>query len=323
MSFTTKIRLKIYDLYIKNYVHPSMLLILFPSLFRAEFKKVFSGNIEYHKKGETSIKFLIRRNIHRLEKGINSLNRKSFFGADYICETCDVFLKNKKIFSNKEVNYIEEVLVSYFNIIKIDDSNSNLLRFKNIFSTNNNEISTSIWTNVNQDSYINLKLIVEHRRSARFFENKKISSDIKSEIFNLAFNIPSACNRLPFRVIMLEDDILRNNVLSYADGLQGDPEDILNSFVVVGDYSAYNSQADRHLIYIDSSYYIYLWHLTAFSKNIGSCILNYSENENYDNNLESLLNLKPWEKLINFVIYGEVSNYKVPISQKEVKISKL
>lgn len=303
-----KIKIQIYRLFASGVLPSWLLFLIFPKYYKPELMKVIHGNLRYFENDLSSIRYLVRRNIHRIEKGINSYSRRSQFGGDYIDSTVELYLSNKELFDKEEIEYIELVLSEYCRITG--------------YTINTSEVqlnsSSSEWKSESRVKYDHLVKLVSSRRSARFFTEKILDEE---EIFRDAFNIPSACNRIPFRVINLKDSRIRKLTLELADGLQGNPGDIKNAFVVVGDYSAYISEADRHLIYIDSSYYIYLWQLLAFTKGIGSCILNYSENYRYDKKIEELLKLAPHEKLINFVIYGEVSHTLVPSSHKPFKYS--
>ena len=320
------IKRKIFEQYVNGRLPSFIIFIIFPNYYRPELKKSIYGILQYNNPDSKSVVYRIRRNIHRIEKGINSKNRKPFFGKDYIYSTFMEYRKNKDFFSETEKSYIENVLSTYCRLCSFPKE------FTYIKSSIENHLnceetlikSSAKWINLSNQSFKKPFFeLIKARRSARFFKQEKLDEKMLQEIFETAFNIPSACNRLPFRVIRINNIDKRANVLKYADGLQGDVSHIPYCFVVVGDYSAYISHADRHLIYIDSSYYIFLWQLIAFSQGIGSCILNYSENEIYDKDLELLLDLKPWEKLINFVVFGKVDHDEVPISQKEIKYSSI
>ncbi len=94
---------------------------IFSGRFSRETQAVASGISSYHEdlQSESSSSALLRRNIHRLEKGLLMRPRKSVFATDYIEETVASFERLKRFHSTSssedgELNWAADVLAEYF-----------------------------------------------------------------------------------------------------------------------------------------------------------------------------------------------------------------
>ena len=88
--------------------------------FRREMHATAAGRQHYrlHEESSTIATVIIRRNIHRLEKGLSMVPRKSLFALDYIDETLNAFgnmlAEPAHQLDLVLLNYAHDVLDSYF-----------------------------------------------------------------------------------------------------------------------------------------------------------------------------------------------------------------
>src|SRR5690606_18787166 len=63
--------------------------------FRREHLAIVKGRLKYYRQNEIEKEafYLLRRNVHRLEKGLIIKNRRSVFALDYIENTINAYIK--------------------------------------------------------------------------------------------------------------------------------------------------------------------------------------------------------------------------------------
>ena len=99
----------------------SFYYLVLSSKFYREHQSVLIGRRKYKKSlreiGESCV--LLRRNVHRLEKGIIMRPRREVFAQDYIGETVDCYRDSIKseILCEDEKKWATDVLRKYFDVV--------------------------------------------------------------------------------------------------------------------------------------------------------------------------------------------------------------
>ena len=136
----------------------SRIFFLFSPRFEEENFRVLKGRLKYlidiKSKNSNS---LLRRNIHRIEKGIFMKNRRKLFATSYIDETVDMFLNydHFDVRSDQEYRWFYNVLSNYFDACEL---NHDLLIAKNKFVSATKEKCASNTTN-GYISSLNFRLV--------------------------------------------------------------------------------------------------------------------------------------------------------------------
>ncbi|WP_434120938.1 nitroreductase family protein [Salinicoccus roseus] len=304
---------------------------LFKPNFWREQWGVISGRAKYYeniqnKKGN---EFHLRRNIHRIEKGILMKPRKDVFAESYIMNTVENYLQLKeKNYYESTLKWAKDVLVNYFEVT--DEKKSRILSdAKNKFySYTDTDIESE--QNENFVPYIrdvrsfpkisieDLEGLAKYRRSVRWFLDKKIDFDIIDKSIDVASQSPSACNRLPYqyKVFQNKEDIIK--IAGSAMGTSGYLNNIPNLIAIVGDLSAYPHERDRHLIYIDSSLSAMSFLYSLEVQGVSSCVINWPDIEKREKRISKHLNLKPYEKVTMLIAFGYADpNGMVAYSKKK------
>ena len=192
--------------YKKNFLS-TLYYCLFNLQFYREHKAVLAGKNIYKKKLNKfgTNQYLLRRNIHRIEKGLIMKPRRNVFAESFIQETVDAF--NKAIYLNminiEEKNWAKEVLTKYFQVVG-DTYKINIAKKdfdKNLKS--NNQILKRIPYKFKQllksdVKYEDLKKLFIRRRSVRWYEDIEVKNDLIDKAIDIAALAPSACNRQPY-----------------------------------------------------------------------------------------------------------------------------
>ncbi|MDE1173264.1 MAG: nitroreductase family protein [Parvibaculaceae bacterium] len=264
--------------------------------FDREHRSVLLGKIKFEKrlKSYGASNGLLRRNIHRLEKGLIMKQRRPVFALDYIEETIDLYslavssLKHAGT-SNNEVSWAHDVLVQYF-----DACSRSVLsaparkRFEELpRPLASREIEALSKTarvpyvaaeretaSVSFDAFFDL---AKRRRSVRWFQDKPVEPEKLDKIIDAARLSPSACNRLPYHFLAITDGPRAQACARLAGGTGEFASQIPALVVVLGDLSCYSEERDRHLIYIDASLASMSLMLAAETVGLSTCPINWSD----------------------------------------------
>jgi nitroreductase len=309
-------------------VSSSLYYFLFSSKFRREHQSVLKARIKYYADGNES-SALLRRNIHRLEKGLSMIPLREIFAQDYIQQTVEAFSTstiNKK--NENTLKWCFDVLKQYFEKSKPNAIN---IKLKTVFQ----ESSIFLYFEGQNDepkhpflygmrttetTYEQFLSLAKSRHSVRWYEDGIVDKETVDQCINAASAAPSACNRQPFKYMILQDKNKVNQIASLAMGTGGFASNLTNLVVVTGDLSAYPFERDRHVIYIDASLSSMLLMLAFKSKGIDSCPINWPDIEVRERKISDALNLPIHQRVIMLIAfgYGE-EQVLIPYSEKKSK----
>lgn len=282
-----------------------------------EYLFVFKGFMNYSKLRTKNVsKTFLTRNTHRLEKGLIMQFIRKNFGKSYIIETIQT---HKKLLSkNENIEYESSVLKYYIDNYVDDIEIKNHTKYLEDVLINNNKIPfkrLAINQKIKIEEFYKLS---EYRRSTRWFLNEKVSVKKLEKAFECALQSPSACNRQPFRYIVINNKELINKIGNLPGGMRGYVENINCLIVCVGDLSVFEKPTDRHLIYIDSSLSNMALIYGLELQGISSCCINWQDVRKNNLVAGKILKLKSFEKITMMMAVGYPDlEKKVPFSQKK------
>lgn len=312
----------------------SLYFYVFSNEFRREHKAVLKGIVEYErsKKDVDGNLYLLRRNVHRIEKGLVMRPRKSFFAQNYIEETVDAYCSlrqgGKK---NSGLDWACSVLNKYFEVV---ESNDLVIRLKKRFYAceaegqlkENNDlvpIKQKDLKDINV-SYQSFYELCKRRKSVRWFLDKEVDSIQIERAIEVATFAPSACNRQPFKFYATKNKETAQKIASMAGGTAGFSENIPCVIAVVGELHAYQFEKDRHLIYIDSSLASMQLILSFETLGLSTCCLNWPDVDFRERSIQKALGLKESERTIMLIAVGYPDpEGGIPYSHKKSAISLL
>jgi nitroreductase len=305
----------------------SIYYAFFSFKFGREHKAILAGKAAYQKSlkniGDSSI--LLRRNTHRLEKGLIMKPRREIFAEDFIVETVKVYDLATSIDSlnPNELKWVTDVLSEYFNVVKDTEIIANARALFNKCLKGIEQEKSFIPYSFdslpkNPIEFEDLHKLFIKRRSVRWYQNKTVPAELIEKAVNIATLAPSACNRQPynFHVSHSKEKVLE--IAKCAGGTPGWAENIPCIIVIVGDLSAYPSERDRHLIYIDGSLAAMQLMLAFETLGLSSCAINWPDIESAEGKMEKLLSLMPYERPIMLLSVGYAeAKGGIPYSQKK------
>lgn len=274
----------------------------------------------------------LRRNIHRLEKGLISDKIKPIFAGEYIENTLNLFdlVLEKKESGEITNRWIVDVLTKYFEtvqrtekILKAETTFNQLkLRFPRMLTDHEHgeyhgpyikkDIKTS---SINFEQFYEL---CEQRHSIRWYEDIDVPIGKVKKAIKLGLTAPSACNRQPFRFIIIQDKDKLKVMTRLPGGAKTFANNIRLLVVLVGDLSAYFDERDRHLIYIDGGLAAMNFMLGLETLGLSSCPINWPDIEKNEMVIQKELCLNVWEKGILFFSIGyPLEHGGIPFSAKK------
>jgi len=308
----------------------SIYYTFFSKAFYQEHRAVMKGVKKYNddrRIANSKSSALLRKNIHSFEKGLIMKPRRDVFGTRYIKETVNIY-KNKIDLLEKdaeltlELQWAHDVLSKYFEVVgsqpivdearKVFEKLGSLHEHKNIIPYLR-DLNKSL--SVSYDQLYELSL---RRRSVRWYSKEKVEREIIDNAIRVANLAPSACNRQPFRYVIVEDKSIINKISQMPFGVKGFYKNIPRIAVLIGQLDSFFDERDRHLIYIDSSLSAMSFLFALESQGISSCVINWPDINQIEEKIKKIIDIKSYERVIMLISFGYPDpNGQVPFSQKK------
>lgn len=326
----------------------ALLVMINETIFRNHFDeafRVYRGIYRYH---DLSVEGKhigeLRRNIHRIEKGLISKNRKTVFASAYIGDTvqsytellgdpaADVNLRAwshdvlSEYFSVVDHSALNVVSEAYQNFISVSECEAEIQSITGSFkpiplSTLHDGKLQRATSELMSEYTMPISSILATRRSTRQFNNKAVPIEMVETAVIGASTAPSACNRQPFALHTFSKDGSPDKFKRLMDlpiGADSFKNDVYNLGILIGDLSYFNHPRDRHIPYIDGSLFLmqFLQCLTAVG--LASCVINWADIRSRNKEAAKLLNLSEHQIVICYVVFGYADqSCSVPASAKK------
>jgi nitroreductase len=273
--------------------------------FRREHRSVLAGRLAYERGLQSSLRSspLLRRNVHRLEKGLVMQPRQAVFAEDYIEETVAELARLHALggLDPIEDKWAADVLGEYFQVVLTDTPPISRARARFTESRPDRTAGHGPTSTpraraegtASTTSYEQFLDLCRQRRSVRWFEQRRVPADLVSKALDAAAQAPSACNRQPFLVRYFDDPADAHRIASIAMGTTGYAQNVPAIVVLLGDLSCYPEERDRHVVYIDASLAAMQFMLALETLGLASCPINWPDIEVRERAMAEALDL-PW-----------------------------
>lgn len=296
----------------------SLYYAVWSGAFRREHRAILEGRHRYAKlvAAPEHTSALLRRNTHRLEKGLLMRPRRDLFGLNYIGETVACYERVAASAApvaddaeETELQWAHDVLSEYFAVTTPDPRTDDLRRrFAAIAAPCGGRTKLVPYRrDVEADPPINyeqLFALAKRRRSVRWFRDAPVPRDAVDRAITIAVQSPSACNRQPFGFRLFDEPALVQQVAAVPMGTPGFAHNIPMMAVVVGQLRCYPNERDRHLIYIDGSLAAMSFILALEAQGLSSCCINWPDIEERERRMAALLELEPDERPVMCIAIG-------------------
>ncbi|WBU37763.1 nitroreductase family protein [Homoserinibacter sp. YIM 151385] len=298
--------------------------------FNREQAGVLRGRRDYYrnKKKHRLTHVELRRNIHRLEKGIIMLPRRDVFARDYITETIEFYAQAVEqcqvapgTMDQSEMDWAHDVLVEYFRVNTgtapaVDAARA---RFEALgYGAESTGKIPYVKKQLSDISYAQFEELAMQRRSVRWFEQKPVPRELMDQALLIGRQAPTACNRLPYEFRVFDDPEMVKTVAGLPFGSAGYAHNIPSIVVVVGKLESYFSPRDRHAIYVDSSLAAMSFMFALETLGLSSSVINWPDFEPLEAKMQKTLGLGVSDRVVMLIAVGYAHpEGLVPFSQKK------
>lgn len=298
--------------------------------FDREMHAVLHGRMA-HRDQENSLaneafRFTLRRDTHRLEKGLLMRPRRPVFAEGYIEETTLAFSRVVAASTEPEeaggpaepdplLLWADDVLGEYFGVVadtevirkcrdQYREARARMNRGGECVVPTERRIPYRRLDGRPEISIDDLAALAKRRRSVRWFEPRPVPRAMIDRALEVALQSPSACNRQPFVFHVFDEPTLVQQVCEIPMGTKGYRHNIPAIAVIVGRQRAYFSERDRHLIYIDGSLAAMGFMYALEVQGLSSCPINWPDIEEKEQQMADLIGLGPDERPVMLVAIG-------------------
>jgi nitroreductase len=271
--------------------------------------------------------YILRRNIHRIEKGLTMRPMRQEFALRFIEPTARGFCNmaaEEGFDGASEYNWAAGVLNAYFE--ETSSSDNRYLAAKKCFtlflggysSVMKEEIPLG-YECVDSEKYSEvLTELCRHRKSVRWFKSRPVEEVSIIKALECATLAPSSCNRQPYRYDVIFNEELAVKVANISAGTAGWSQNVNCIAVLVGDMSAFSNVANRHSIYVDGTLSVMPFVLSLEAQGLSTCIINWADISFRELEVRKTLGLKAYEKVILSIAIGYAEeDIKVPFSKRK------
>lgn len=298
--------------------------------FEREHHAVLTGRLAYAKSLSGGDRrghvYRLRRNTHRLEKGLIMRPRREVFARDYLAETIDSFIALYTETAEKDELYSwsSSVLGSYFEaVLPGADATADRCRERFLKATQPAELTLTHSPFERDTAPLDTTIeglleLAKRRRSVRWYDQRPVPRELIDKAVVIAGYSPSACNRQPFEFRFFDDPKLIKELAPIPMGTTGFNHQFPMFGVIVGKLHAYPLERDRHVIYIDASLAAMALEFALEVQGIASCSINWPDIPALEKRMGEKLGLSADERVIMCLSLGYPDTKGlVPYSQKK------
>ncbi|MXO49421.1 nitroreductase family protein [Erythrobacter vulgaris] len=303
-----------------------------PFAFNREQAAVARGARNYYRNTGTERQSHVelRRNVHRIEKGLTMIPRRDVFAADFIAETIGYYeVAVRQAFAapgsldELELQWAHDVLEAYFEACTAAHPVIAKARtgFQNLPWDRGNQGLAPTPKSVRGNSLLAVEQFEElarQRRSVRFFDQRPVPRELIDRALAIGAQAPTACNRMPYEFRVFDDGEMVRKVAALPFGAAGYNHQIPALAVVIGKLESYFSPRDRHAIYVDSSLAAMSFMFALETQGLSSSVINWPDFEPLEAKMQKLLGLDLSQRVVMLIALGYADPATlVPYSQKK------
>jgi nitroreductase len=274
--------------------------------YRGRLQALWAG-LERHRDGEGDL-WDLRRNIHRIEKGLLHRTSKAVFAEDYIGET--VGLLQRALTSNRaEVNSLSwaaAVLTRYFAVCEHSPRvRAAFERFDALEAPNPCPTWQPYEEAVRPELSVEfpaLHQLAMRRRSVRFFLDTPVDIAVVRDAMRIAALSPSSCNRQSFRFLFFDEPTKVERILAVPGGFAGFRSPAV--IVVLGMYRAYFDARDVNTPIVDASLATMSFLFALETLGLASVCINWPALPDRDENIRKIIDLGDDEVVVMLIGLG-------------------
>jgi nitroreductase len=298
-----------------------------------DIKRYFNqSDYYYHESEKACISRIIHR-YHPVEKGLTMPEMRLGFGQENILELINdcgeyslKYLDEQRLLgSDNYIQYLHalSVLNEYLTIHRAMqfEVDVNISRGVELLTQSESRIDTSGQVEMTRDEFFNdadfsFTSFALSRHSLRNFKGKVSIDDIISAI-DVAQGSPSACNRQPTRVHIVDNIDLIKNILNLQGGNRGFGHLVDKLLIISAELGGYRSIGERNNLFVDGGLYAMSLLYALHSYRVGACSLNWCATPDQDEKLRDILPIPETQTVVMMIACGGVpESFKLASSKR-------
>ncbi len=275
--------------------------------------------------------YMLRRNIHRIEKGLIMKPARPIFALAMIEETVRAFgdcLLRAPAGQAQDIvslQWADQILQAYFERV---DSHPIVARARAAYDAiiardaatvadTRARVPFKRGSPAGLPSIEAMEAMALHRRSVRWYLDRPVPRDVIDRAVDVAGYSPTACNRQPFRIEIFDTPEAVSRVGAIPKGTPGWLHQIPCFLVIIGKFEAFRFERDRHIPYIDGCLAAMSLIYALEAQGVSSCCVNFPDYADTERRMAETLGLPPWERAVMCLAIGYPDpDEPVPFSQK-------
>ncbi|WP_199253941.1 nitroreductase family protein [Mycolicibacterium mengxianglii] len=267
----------------------------------------------------------IRRDVHRIEKGLVMRPRRVPFGKDYVPALVESIARqiDRDALPPEDLAWANDVLSCYFDVTsEVSDDWVAAARtgFKalRINALGQGLVPAPRSQAPESDVSIDaLEYLAIRRRSVRWFKPDPVDREAVDRALRVAGQSPSACNRQNIRFHLLFGPEHTEPVLQTVGGTRGFASQVPAAAVVIGRLAGYRHTFDRHAIYVDGGLASMSFLFALETLGLSSCCINWPDVASRYDAIRKHVALAPDEQVVMLIAFGHADpDGLVPSSHK-------
>ncbi len=349
LFFDAHLRVRVLSMCVAHPRLASLYYVVSPA-FQREHRAVLAGRLR-HLTGQAGAaetgRFTLRRNIHRIEKGLIMRPRRDVFAAAYIGPTVSLYAQSVAAtnacsatssgdnsnsrgwgIDNPDTalnSWAGDVLYRYFEAVA-PGLNHHADAARDIYYKAHPGIpyqpgSSSPFvrdTEALPVSIEDFEHLASRRRSVRWYQDKRVPRELLDRATRAAVEAPSACNRQPFEFRIYDEPDLAQRIGAIPMGTAGFSQNFPCLIVVVAKLRAFPLERDRHVPYIDASLATMGLLFALETLGLASCCINWPDIESREMAMEKTIGLDRDQRVVMCISVGyPLHEGMVPYSRKK------
>lgn len=290
-------------------------------------KKRFSAHSFVDKKlNFNQIEARLTKEYHSIEKGLSYANIRLGFGKDVLKNIIDLMEIYREQGLPLDSHVYETALSTLKEYIQIHKENnydiSNLENKVNQLSegaraNNSGGVLIKNKEDILKDSKSDFRKFSLSRLSIREYSEQPVSYEILEEALKLATHTPSACNRQPWKVRIVENSEDKKFIQANQNGNRGFGDHIDKFIIITSDVSYYDKGRERNQANIDGGMYAMNLIYSLHYYGVATVPLSASLSIAQEDNLRSRFSIPESENFVMFIGIGNYTdNFKVTKSDR-------
>ncbi|WP_439533855.1 nitroreductase family protein [Polymorphobacter sp.] len=274
--------------------------------------------------------YMLRRNVHRIEKGLIMKPARPLFALAMIEETVRAFgdclaSAHRDQQDIVSLQWADQILQEYFG--RVTDHpivarartayDAVIAREAQRLTDDRSRLPFKREMPAGLPTIEAMEAMALHRRSVRWFDQRPVPREVIDRAVDVAGYSPTACNRQPFRFEVFDTPEAVARVGAIPKGTPGWLHQIPCFIVIVGKFEAFRFERDRHIPYIDGCLAAMSLIYALEAQGVSSCCVNFPDYADTERRMAETLGLPAWERAVMCLALGYPDdNERVPYSQK-------